>query len=253
MKRAVRRTPQQTGLYRLVAFLTRFQLGTLLRSARNPRTLLLLFVFSAGTIAIGIITAAAFVTRLPLLFPPLGPSAFILFYAPMSESASPRNVILAHGLALAAGLASFWLMGMAFADPAHYDPAVLSWSRVASVALAMGATSLVMATCRCAHPPAAATALIAAMGYLRAPTQALGLMSAVVLLVAEAFVFNRLVGGLPYPTWRADPRTYRGFGELAGISEAGANFWQQLQLRMFRQDRPARPSAKASRSRRRAS
>ena len=29
MKRAVRRTPQQTGLYRLVAFLTRFQLGTL--------------------------------------------------------------------------------------------------------------------------------------------------------------------------------------------------------------------------------
>ena len=82
--------PQETALFRAVAFLTHIQLGYLLRGVRNPQFVVLLFVTTSGVTALGTITLAAFLTNLPLLFPPLGPSAFILFRTPMSPQAAPR-------------------------------------------------------------------------------------------------------------------------------------------------------------------
>ena len=56
------------------------------------------------------VVSTRILARLPLLFPPLGPSAFILFYTPMSVAASPRNVIMAHFLAVGAGLGALHLL-----------------------------------------------------------------------------------------------------------------------------------------------
>ncbi len=52
--------------------------------------------------------------------------------------------------------------------------------------------------------PAGATTLIISLGILTTPWQLLLLMVAVVLLTAQAFVINRLVG-IPYPLW--NPRS----------------------------------------------
>ncbi len=65
--------------------------------------------------------------------------------------------------------------------------------------------------------------------------QVLGLLAAVTLLILEAFLFNRIIGGLPYPVWRADPRISRSYGALAGIPEPSANFWQQMSTKIFQQ------------------
>ena len=54
------------------------------------------------------------------------------------------------------------------------------------------------------HPPAGATTLIVSLGILREPEQLLVLMVAVVLLVAQGIVINRLAG-IPYPLWRPVP------------------------------------------------
>ncbi len=235
MKGNVQLGPRGSLLFRVVAFFSRLQLGYLLRSVSNPRFLVVIFVFVAGTIALGIITMAAYLTDLPLLFPPLGPSAFILFHTPMSMRASPRNVMLSHTMAVAAGLVSLGFVEMFWPGADLSDPSVMNWYRVMVIALSMGLIAVLMVTVRCVHPPGAASALIAAMGYLSNPVQALGLLAAVTLLILEAFLFNRIIGGLPYPVWRADPRISRSYGVLAGIPEPSANFWQQMATKIFQQ------------------
>jgi len=225
--------PQHGRLYSLVAFFSRLQLGYLLRSSRNPRPIVMLFVFTAGATALAIISAAAYVTKLPLLFPPLGPSAFILFYTPMSESASPRSMLLAHVLAVAAGLLALSIICWASPNAALADRMAMNWHRIGAIALAMGLAGVAMVTWHCVHPPAAATALIAAMGYLETGTQVAGLIGAVVLLILEAIFFNRIIGGLPYPFWRSDPKVAATYGTLAGIPESGMTFWQKLVNKTF--------------------
>jgi CBS domain-containing membrane protein len=227
--------PQHTPLFRIIAFFSRLQLSYLLRAMGSPRFLVVLFVFVAGATAMGIIAIAAYLTDLPLLFPPLGPSAFILFHTPMSESASPRSVILSHALALAAGLLSLRFVEMVCPGAHIIDSSVMNWYRVLAIALSMGIIGIIMVSMKCVHPPAAATALIAAMGYLSNIEQILGLIGAVILLVFEAILFNRIIGGLPYPIWRADLTVARSYGVLAGIPETGTTFWQQLAAKTFQQ------------------
>jgi CBS-domain-containing membrane protein len=136
-------------------------------------------------------------------------------------------------MAVVVGLGSLGFVGLSWPNANLSDPSVMNWYRVMVIALSMGLIAVIMVTGRCVHPPAAASALIAAMGYLANATQVLGLVAAVVLLVLEAFLFNRIVGGLPYPVWRADPTVSRSYGVLAGIPEVNANFWQQLATRIF--------------------
>lgn len=225
--------PQDSLLYRFVAFFSRLQLGYLFRSRGYSRLYLVLFVFLMGATALGTITITAYLTDLPLLFPPLGPSAFILFYTPLAVIASPRNVILSHTMAVTAGLSSLWLVGLAFPGMHPFEPSGLNWGRVAAIACSMGVIGVLMIATDSVHPPAAATALIAAMGYLQRPVQVIGLVAAVVLLSVEAFLFNRVIGGLPYPFWRADPTVSQNYGSLAGIPDKGTTAWHQLAMRLF--------------------
>lgn len=54
------------------------------------------------------------------------------------------------------------------------------------------------------HPPAGATTLIVSLGLLTQPEQLAVLMAAVIVLLAQGFVINRLAG-LPYPLWAPRP------------------------------------------------
>lgn len=172
-------------------------------TARHSSTAVMgLFAFVNGVISIGLMAAAALATGQPLVFPSLGPTAFLLFYTPTLPSASPRNTICGHAIGAGAGYLSLVIFGLTSA------PAALSggvgWHQVGAAALSLGLTSGLMVWLRVPHPPAGATTLIVSLGILHTPLQLAVLMLAVVLLVVQAYVINHLAG-IAYPRWSRSP------------------------------------------------
>jgi CBS domain-containing membrane protein len=160
---------------------------------------------AAGALLAGVVLAAlAVITRQPLMFPSLGPTAYLMFATPTHPAASPRNTLVGHLIGLlsgAAGLTAFHLWDAA-PDLDH-----LTWARTGAVALALTCTCGGMAWSGVPHPPAGATTLIVALGVLRRPVHLADILVGVVLLVAVAVAINRLTG-VPYPLWR--PRDTMG-------------------------------------------
>lgn len=170
---------------------------------RHNSTLVLgLFAFVNGLIAIGAMAFVAFVTGEPFVFPSLGPTAFLLFYTPLLPASSPRNTLGGHAIGAAAGYLALVTFGLTDAAPALATG--VTGARVGAAALSLGLTSGAMVWARVPHPPAGATTLIVSLGILRQPSQLAVLMLAVVLLVIQGFVINRLAG-IPYPLWRPAP------------------------------------------------
>jgi CBS-domain-containing membrane protein len=157
-----------------------------------------LFAFVNGLIAIGLMASVALVSDEPFVFPSLGPTAFLLFYTPLIPAASPRNTVCGHAIGAAAGYLALVVFGLTDAAPALATS--VTGGRVGAAALSLGLTSGLMVWARVPHPPAGATTLIVSLGILREPEQLAVLMLAVVLLVLQGFVINRLAG-IPYPAW----------------------------------------------------
>lgn len=175
-----------------------------LTQRHNSTFFLGLFAFVNGLIAIGIMAFVAYVTDEPFVFPSLGPTAFLLFYTPLLPASSPRNTIGGHAIGAAAGYLSLVVFGLTDAAPALATS--VTGARVGAAALSLGLTSGAMVWARVPHPPAGATTLIVSLGILREPEQLVVLMVAVVLLVVQGFVINRLAG-IPYPLWSPPPRS----------------------------------------------
>lgn len=161
-----------------------------------------LFAFVNGVVAIGLMAAAALVTGAPFIFPSLGPTAFLLFQTPLLPAACPRNALGGHAIGAAAGYLALVLFGLSDNAPALVEG--VAWSRVGAAALSLGLTSGAMVWARVPHPPAGATTLIVSLGILREPWQLGVLMIAVLLLVAQGFIINRLAG-IDYPLWHPNP------------------------------------------------
>ncbi|HEY8490096.1 MAG TPA: HPP family protein [Dehalococcoidia bacterium] len=160
--------------------------------------LLGLFSLINGFLSIALMSLAALATRAPLVFPSLGPTAFLCFYTPTAPAASPRNTVLGHLIGAAVGWLSLAAFGLLDQGPAVTTG--VTWPRVLAAACSLGFTSGLMVWCRVPHPPAGATTLIISLGILREPWQVAVLMLAVVLLTVQAFLINRLAG-IPYPLW----------------------------------------------------
>lgn len=156
------------------------------------------FAMISGFISIGIMAAAALVTGAPFIFPSLGPTAFLLFYTPMLASASPRNTVLGHLIGVIAGYLALVIFGLTAAGPALSEG--VTSARVLAAAFSLGVTSGVMVWLHVPHPPAGATTLIVSLGIITKPEQLAVLMLAVVLIVGQAVVINRLAG-VDYPLW----------------------------------------------------
>lgn len=175
----------------------RLRLTSLLE--RYPRPWVMgAFAFLNGLLTIGILAVVAMVTDTPSLFPSLGPTAFLLFSTPMLAAASPRNTVEGHLIGVLAGYVSLVLFGLTD-EPATIIEGV-SARRVGAAALSLGLTSGLMVWLQRPHPPAGATTLIISLGLLREPWQLCVLMVAVVLMVVQGYVINRLAG-LDYPRW----------------------------------------------------
>ncbi len=156
------------------------------------------FMFANGFITIALLAAVAMVTRVPFVFPSLGPTAFLFFFTPTAPTASPRNCVYGHAIGIVCGYVSLLLTGLQHAPPAMTIGVDLH--RVLAAALSLSATGALMILLKAAHPPAGATTLIISLGIVTRPLYLLVIELAVVLLAVQAIVINRLAG-LEYPTW----------------------------------------------------
>lgn len=152
-------------------------------------------------IAIAVMAGLAMATRQPFAFPSLGPTAFLVFYQPLAVNAAPRSAFFGHLIGVGAGYLGLVISGLTNVPP---NLEAVDAARVGAMAFALAVTLALMVWLRVPHAPAGATTLIVATGLMRTPLQLLILMAAVVLLLIQAFVINRLAG-VPYPVWSPGP------------------------------------------------
>ncbi len=169
-----------------------------------PRLVWAAFVFVNGFLAVAILAALAVVSHMPLAFPSVGPTAFLLYFMPTAPTASPRNTLCGHAIGIACGYGALWLLGLQFAPSAILEE--IHWPRVFAAALSLAATGALMILFRVVHPPAGATTLIISLGFITAPAHLCEIELAVALLVVQALAIHRLAG-IDYPLWssRANP------------------------------------------------
>src|SRR5215469_393737 len=165
-----------------------------------PRLVRSVYVLVNGFITIGVLALLALVSGNPFVFPSLGPTAYLLFFSPLSKTSSPRNIILGHAIGLICGYGAYAITG-AGAMPFGVHHAIF-WPRILAAALSLSATGAFMVLLDVSHPPAGATTLIVSLGIIAQPRELVIIEVAVFLLVAQALVINRLAG-LRYPWWSA--------------------------------------------------
>ncbi|PCE23651.1 hypothetical protein BWP39_28635 [Paraburkholderia acidicola] len=140
--------------------------------------------FLGGVLAITVIGLFGGVVGMPLLIAPFGASSVLLFAAPDSAFAQPRNLVWGHLIASTVGLVVFWLAGAGL------------WQ----MALAVGAAIALMQLTRTVHPPAGADPLVIMLGGGASGTFLLfPVLAGVLLLLLIALVFNWAVHGEPWP------------------------------------------------------
>jgi CBS-domain-containing membrane protein len=158
------------------------------------------YTFIGSLLAIGLSGTWAYLVKQPLVFPSLGATAFLIFETPMAEVGSPRNTIIGHTVAVAAGAASLAIFGLLNAPSVYVAGSTID--RVFAIALAVALTGGILRVVRAAHPPAGATTIIVASGLLAKPHQMLDVLIGVLLLTIAGWLLNRAMG-VPAPIWRA--------------------------------------------------
>lgn len=188
---------QHTGSDHILSLLRRLRLGWLLEHF-PARLVQSAYVFVNGFLTIGLLALLALVSRNPFVFPSLGPTAYLLFFSPLAKASSPRNTILGHLIGIVCGYVAFVVTG-AGAQPFGVHLGIF-WPRILAAALSLSVTGALMVLLGVSHPPAGATTLIVSLGIISKPRELVIIEVAVVLLVVQALVINRLAG-LPYPFW----------------------------------------------------
>ncbi len=159
-----------------------------------------LWTFIACSLSMAMSGFAAYIFNQPFFFPSLGPTVYLFFESPMIPSASPRNTIIGHFVAVIAGGISLAIFGLL------YVPSVLevgvSLARVGSGTLSVALTGAILLLLRSSHPPAGATTLIVSLGFLQTLHEMLTLMASVVVLTLVGWIVNRAAGA-PVPVWSA--------------------------------------------------
>jgi CBS domain-containing membrane protein len=157
-----------------------------------------LYTFACCLFALAISGLAAYVVRQPLLFPSLGPTAFLFFEQPMAEASSPRNTLIGHAVAIGAGALSLAVFGLL------NDPSVLienvTLARIGAGALSVALTGAVLLLLNSSHPPTGATTLIVSLGFLQTPPEMAALMVGIIILTVVGWLINR-AAGIPVPLW----------------------------------------------------
>ena len=124
----------------------------------------------------------------PWLFPSLGPTIMVILETPAQPAAHPRNVLVGHVVAVAAGWLALVVTGLRTAPPVVQ--AGLDARYVTAAVIALALTVLVLQLLRMPHPPAGATTLIVALGILKTPGELAVIVLSVVLVTLLASAAN---------------------------------------------------------------
>jgi CBS-domain-containing membrane protein len=168
-----------------------------LLAAHDERRVVSIVVAVNGGLAILVVGLIAWYSDLPLLFPALGPTAFILFSKPFSPDATPRSVVVGHFAGIVSGLVVGQLVGLLW-SPVTLETAGLHTFCGAALALAL--TCLLLVWLSCPHAPACASALIVALGVVDDWRGLLAMAIGVVMLTLQAVCVNRFAC-LDVPVW----------------------------------------------------
>jgi len=168
----------------------------------EERKIISLIAGTNGALAIFTVCVFAWLTDLPLMFPALGPTAFILFSKPFSPDAAPRSVILGHFSGIASGMVSWHLFSHLCNEPVSLD--VLGWPTFGSASVALAMSCFLLVRLSCPHAPACASALIIALGGVTGWLDMFAMAIAVIVLTGQALLVNR-IGGVKIPTWSTPP------------------------------------------------
>lgn len=140
----------------------------------------------------------AWLSGFPMLFPSLGPTAFVLALFEQGDATSPRRVIGGHAIGVLAGLAAYHLLASGIAMTATMEAGSIKGLRLAaSGVLATMLTAGGMLATDTRHPPACATTLIVSLGLLTTVLEGALIILAVIVLVLA----HRLL--LATERWRA--------------------------------------------------
>ena len=141
-------------------------------------------------VVLGVLGVVGDASDLPLLFPSLGPTLMVLSETPDTPSARPRNVLVGHGVGIAAGWLSLVVTGLL-----HHPSSVqegIHPARIVAACMALGLTALALQVVHAPHPPAGATTLIVALGVLHTGRQLLSMALAVVLCTVLTLAVREL-------------------------------------------------------------
>ncbi|MEO9296108.1 MAG: HPP family protein [Nitrososphaera sp.] len=163
--------------------------------AQTSQSLVSLLGAFIGICAIGYI---ALHFSLPFLLAPFGASVVLLFSVYDSPLAQPRNTILGHALAaLIGGI-------IAIAHGAYFGSIIPSSESYVWIAASVALSIAAMQFLRLTHPPAGATAFIAATSVSNAEsfgTFMVPVVAGAAILVGIAVAFNNAIPSRKYPTY----------------------------------------------------
>ncbi len=117
----------------------------------------------------------------PILFPSLGPSAYLIGEMPANPTARWYNTIVGHLIGLIIGFLMVGLLNVG-SHPVMLTDLSLTMGRVWAAVLSIALTFLIAKLLHASHPPAAATTLLVALGSIRSINEALYLMIGAVIL-----------------------------------------------------------------------
>lgn len=159
-------------------------------SAPKNRSVMRFVVAAGAALIVGVhltvVGAVAVVFNEPMLVPSIGPTVFLLVFAPTLKVARPRNGVGAHLVAILAGVAGRGLFGLYGAGSALAGG--LSLAEMSAAVVAVTLTALVASVLDLTHPPSGATALVVGLGLIEGPWGLAALASGVVLAVASCWV-----------------------------------------------------------------
>ncbi|MCW2603220.1 MAG: hypothetical protein JWN61_1355 [Pseudonocardiales bacterium] len=146
---------------------------------------------------LGTVGAVGILSRMPWLFPSLGPTVMLFFESPNEKASRPLNALVGHGVGIGLGwlcLLAFGLNGQLAAPTAG-----LSLRYVAAGAVSVAATTMVLTAIKLPHPPAGASTLIVSLGIIATGPRIAAMASAVVAVTAMAWLVNLVLGTRPSP------------------------------------------------------
>ena len=145
---------------------------------------IIIMTFIGSFCSIGLLAYGSSVENWPILVASFGASAVLLFGAPASPLAQPRNLFGGHLISAIVGVSIYQLFGETW------------WSIALAVTLAIIAMMLTATT----HPPGGATALVSVLNHANYIFIFLPILLGAVVLFIAAVLSSRIFPGLrEYP------------------------------------------------------